>query len=81
MRNGLIKLAATVGVVVPVAAASVGPAGALGVYFGQPHHGYYSYHGSAPKWHGCRPGWTRRRGVCKPYLAVGLSPISTKRPQ
>jgi hypothetical protein len=49
MRNVLVKLAATVGVIAPVATAGVVPAGALGVYFGQPHHGYYSYHGSALK--------------------------------
>jgi hypothetical protein len=81
VRNSLVKLATTVGVIMPLATAGGVPAGAVGVYFGQPHHGYYGYHGGAPKWHGCRPGWTRQRGVCKPYQpAVGLLPISTKRP-
>ena len=53
MRKALVKLAATVGVVPLVATAVAVPASAIGLYFGQPHHGYYSYHGSAPNWHGC----------------------------
>jgi hypothetical protein len=80
MRNVLVKLAATVGVIAPVATAGVVPAGALGVYFGQPHHGYYSYHGSALKWHGCRPGRIRQRNVCKPYQwPGGTLPIRPQR--
>jgi hypothetical protein len=64
------KITATLGVVGAIAAVSVMPASAAGVYIG-PHgvyvghrHHLYNYGGT---WNGCRPGWTVQGGVCKPY--------------
>jgi hypothetical protein len=61
------KIAATLGVVGAMCAASVIPASALDVYIGhRHHHGYYDYYGGGA-FNGCRPGWTVQGGVCKPY--------------
>ncbi len=60
------KIAATLGVIGAIAATSVIPASAFGVYIGPRHHHYYNYYGGGG-WNGCRPGWTVQGGVCKPY--------------
>jgi len=68
MRS-LAKLAATVGVIGAVAAASAVPAGAFEVYIGHPHHHYYNSYsgGGLGTWNGCPPDWAIQGGVCKPY--------------
>jgi hypothetical protein len=71
----LAKIAATLGVVGAMAAGTVMPASAVGVYigphgvyFGHRHHHYYnSYDGGGYTYNGCRPGWTVQGGNCAPY--------------
>ena len=72
----LAKIAATLGVVGAMAAGSVMPASAAGVYIGphgvyighRHHHYYNSYAGGGwNTYNGCRPGWTVQGGNCAPY--------------
>jgi hypothetical protein len=68
----LRKIAATVGVVGTIAAATAVPA-AADWYYGHRHHGYYNYYGGNPDPHctyaGCCPrGFSVQGGVCKPYV-------------
>ena len=55
---------ATLGLIGTIAVGTVVPAAAD--WYGR-HHRYYNYYGGGGTWNGCRPGWTVRGGVCKPY--------------
>jgi hypothetical protein len=59
------KIAATLGVIGAIAAASAVPAAAD--WYGRHHHRYYDYYRGGGTWNGCPHGWTVQGGVCKPY--------------